>query len=405
MSRLVDLSAPKFLSVTPQDVEHLFENLVSYEVKLSKGESPYFSSFESSKFQLHSNIFTLVDGCHPSSVIKAWENLNAEQRTAVTKVLGMRDYALIQGMPGTGKTATIAVVIRLLVSLGKSVLATAYTNSAVDNVLLKLKKMNVPVLRVGNIPSVNEQLRDCTFQELAKESYNSLDFELHSFSRSFPVVGVTCLNTRHILLEKNKFDVCIVDEAAQITQPVCLGPILKAHRFVLVGDHYQLPPLVKNEVARLNGLSTSLFCELAEKHPNAVVQLNAQYRMNQEIMTLSNMLIYSMTMKCGSPQVARNRLVLPTPLKKAGGRNWITEAVLNVQLPVVFLCTDSASHEVGTKVPLANLSANSLTNTQTKYKKSPRSNNMEATIVLRCVEALVKCSLPEASIGILAPYR
>ena len=46
------------------------------------------------------------------------------------------------------------------------------------------------------------------------------------------------------LFFKRKFDVCIVDEASQITLPVCLGPLRCAETFVLVGDHYQLPPVV-----------------------------------------------------------------------------------------------------------------------------------------------------------------
>ena len=41
-------------------------------------------------------------------------------------------------MPGTGKTTVIATLVRYLVSCGKSVLLTAYTHSAVDNILLKL---------------------------------------------------------------------------------------------------------------------------------------------------------------------------------------------------------------------------------------------------------------------------
>jgi DNA replication ATP-dependent helicase Dna2 len=51
----------------------------------------------------------------------------------------MQDYALILGMPGTGKTTAIAHMVKLLVSMGKSVLLTAFTNSAVDNILLKLQ--------------------------------------------------------------------------------------------------------------------------------------------------------------------------------------------------------------------------------------------------------------------------
>lgn len=41
-----------------------------------------------------------------------------------------------------------------------------------------------------------------------------------------------------------KFDYCIVDEASQIALPVCLGPLQFASVFVLVGDQYQLPPIV-----------------------------------------------------------------------------------------------------------------------------------------------------------------
>lgn len=43
---------------------------------------------------------------------------------------------------------------------------------------------------------------------------------------------------------RRRFDYCIVDEASQITLPTCLGPLRFADTFVLVGDHFQLPPIV-----------------------------------------------------------------------------------------------------------------------------------------------------------------
>ena len=64
--------------------------------------------------------------------------LNDDQRHAIERVLLCRDYALILGMPGTGKTTTIAELVRVLVAAGHSVLLTAFTHSAVDNILLKL---------------------------------------------------------------------------------------------------------------------------------------------------------------------------------------------------------------------------------------------------------------------------
>lgn len=53
-------------------------------------------------------------------------------------------------MPGTGKTTTIAQIIRILVEQGKSILLTSYTHTAVDNVLSKVKESGIDVLRIGN---------------------------------------------------------------------------------------------------------------------------------------------------------------------------------------------------------------------------------------------------------------
>ncbi len=57
------------------------------------------------------------------------------------QVLTAKDYALILGMPGTGKTTTITGLVQMLVAQGKDVLIASYTHSAVDNILLKLNKV------------------------------------------------------------------------------------------------------------------------------------------------------------------------------------------------------------------------------------------------------------------------
>lgn len=64
------------------------------------------------------------------------------------------------------------------------------------------------------------------------------------------VVATTCMGIKHPIFTRRRFDYCIVDEASQISQPICLGPLFYAHRFVLVGDHQQLPPIVQNKEAR-----------------------------------------------------------------------------------------------------------------------------------------------------------
>lgn len=73
------------------------------------------------------------------------------------------------------------------------------------------------------------------------------------------VVGCTCLGVKHPLFSRRRFDYCIVDEAGQISQPVVLAPLRCADVFVLVGDHYQLPPLVTSSVSALKACVKCFF--------------------------------------------------------------------------------------------------------------------------------------------------
>lgn len=92
---------------------------------------------------------------------KHTQKLNVNQKEAVKKALSAKDYAIILGMPGTGKTGVIASLVKVLVSMGKSVLISAYTHSAVDNVLLRLKSeagkegLGFGLLRLGNLDKVS----------------------------------------------------------------------------------------------------------------------------------------------------------------------------------------------------------------------------------------------------------
>ena len=89
-----------------------------------------------------------------TSVARHSGHLNANQQQAMSKVLSAQDYALILGMPGTGKTTVIAAIINTLVAMGKTVLLTSYTHSAVDTILEKLVDADFSILRLGNMDKV-----------------------------------------------------------------------------------------------------------------------------------------------------------------------------------------------------------------------------------------------------------
>jgi DNA replication ATP-dependent helicase Dna2 len=85
----------------------------------------------------------------------------------------------------------------------------------------------------------------------------------------------------------------IVDEAGQLTEPLTLGLILRARRFVLIGDDRQLPPVV-----RTRDLGRSMFERLKSETAN-VTLLETQYRMHPDIMELSNRLFYEGRLSAG----------------------------------------------------------------------------------------------------------
>lgn len=220
----------------------------------------------------------LVSGCDKRSLKRDFAKLNPDQKAAVLKVVAAEDFAIIQGLPGTGKSATIAFLTRLLVARGKRVLLTSYTHSAVDNLLCKLSDSGVipsdlvpnPIVRIGRESSCHLNVHKLLAQNIAceverQESSNKSTFTkpnadvLFNVVSSARVVGVSALTApRSSLLAGQKFDVVIVDEAGQISQPAILGAIMAADSFVLVGDHMQLPPLVVSKVADQAGKSEYL---------------------------------------------------------------------------------------------------------------------------------------------------
>jgi len=338
-------------------------------------------------------------------VLKDRNTINVDQRRAINKVMSAQDYALILGMPGTGKTTTIAHIIRALVAQGKSVLLTSYTHTAVDNILLKLKDDGIPILRLGATAKIHPEVQE--FAQLAATPRHSFD-EIKSAWHDTPIVGTTCLGINHPIFNERVFDYCIVDEASQITLPVCIGPIRLARTFILVGDHYQLPPLVQNEEARTGGLDISLFKHLSDSHPDSVVYLEHQYRMCEDVMALSNNLIYNGRLKCGSTEVASRSITIPdiealrlhhfSPstmsrsqksicLGPVPGRCWI-RSLIESTTKVAFINTD----------PLLPLS-------REEAKGNRIVNPTEATICQQLVDALLTAGVPASDIGVMTHYR
>lgn len=321
------------------------------------------------------------------------DHFNVDQTRAFDKVFKTQDYCLILGMPGTGKTTVIAEMIRMLASSKKTVLLTSYTNSAVDNILLKLREFDVDFLRIGNPSRIHQDIRDHVPGSGSKKVETYKDFK-DVYMKPF-VVAATCLAIRDLAFNvRDHFDYCIVDEASQVSMPLCLGPIAFADKFILVGDHYQLPPIVTHpspEVRR--GLSKSLFQHLADSHPQSTVELTHQYRMCEDIMHLSNVLVYNNRLKCGSEKVANQVLHIPNKELIQG----------KVNTPMT---SDSLwmNHIFEDKNKVLFLNHDKLPGLERKVGENV-SNVTEVELVRQLVEALCSCGVDESQIGVMTLYR
>jgi len=333
------------------------------------------------------------------------QDINIDQRRAIEKVMSAKDYALVLGMPGTGKTTTIAHIIRALVSQNKSVLLTSYTHTAVDNILLKIKDDNIPTLRLGPTSKIHHEVQ--AFADLAsipKQSFEELDRSYHNSK----VVATTCLGVNHPLFNARIFDYCIVDEASQLTLPVCLGPIRMAKTFILVGDHYQLPPLVQNKEAMEGGLNVSLFKLLSDAQSDSVVNLEHQYRMAEDIMLLSNRLIYNGRLKCGTPAVASRLLEIPN-LERGLSAHHHTSKSLPASPQVTSICLSTPTCWLRLALDPSSrcrfLNTDAIPTAREAASGSRITNALEATLTAHLITSLIRSGVSPRSIGIITFYR
>ncbi|PSQ43184.1 AAA family ATPase [Halobacteriales archaeon SW_7_68_16] len=219
---------------------------------------------------------------------------NPAQDRAVNLAVSAKDCALIHGPPGTGKTYTIARAIRALVERGERVLLSAFTNRAVDNAVEALIEQGFEdVVRVGTEHGVRS---DMQAYRLDPDDPTTGAERL----REAPVVAATTATCASARIRTCAFDVAVVDEAAQLTEPGTLLATERADRFVLVGDHHQLPPVTRSD----GDLVASLFERLVEAYPDAGVMLDRQYRMAQRVQAFPSREFYDGALRPATGSVA-----------------------------------------------------------------------------------------------------
>ncbi|MGY0034360.1 AAA domain-containing protein [Pedobacter sp. NJ-S-72] len=138
-----------------------------------------------------------------------------------------------------------------------------------------------------NFGKAEQEQRKALFSEahkIMKEVGNTEQYIIDDLVAKAQVITATLVGSNHYTVRNRNFHTVVIDEAGQALEPACWIPVLKAKKVIFAGDHCQLSPTVKSNVAARNGLSTTLLEKCVALHPQAVVLLEEQYRMNEKIM-------------------------------------------------------------------------------------------------------------------------
>ncbi|MFH5801312.1 AAA domain-containing protein [Haladaptatus sp. CMAA 1911] len=249
------------------------------------------------------------------SVPSADMELNEYQRQALKWADDAKDILCIHGPPGTGKTRTLTAYVLYAVQHGDSVLVTAHSNQAVDNLLVGDSAVGDPepdtlhaaVCRARESDEGGDGNVSGDGLSIARVGRNSKNDVVRRNYTNAPVaeadiVAATTSGTAQF--DMNRFDVAVVDEATQASRPATAIVLDCARKLVLSGDHKQLPPYCADESMKDERLHVSLFEYLLDRYGTDVsVLLRRQYRMHSAIAEFPNAAFYDGNLETA----ARNR--------------------------------------------------------------------------------------------------
>lgn len=177
------------------------------------------------------------------------------------KAQAARDYFLLVGPPGTGKTSrALRSMVEAFLKEGKQLLLLSYTNRAVDEICKTLTAIApaVDFIRMGSELACETCYRPYLMESVLAACNNRREVQ-ERINRCPIFVGtVSTLSSRQDLFRLKQFDVAIVDEATQILEPQLLGLFClrtpegtdAIGKFILIGDHKQLPAVVLQAAAQ-----------------------------------------------------------------------------------------------------------------------------------------------------------
>ena len=237
------------------------------------------------------------------------------QREAILNSMAAQDYYLIQGPPGTGKSFVLSVIIiEEIAYFNHKVIVVGPNHMAINNTLeqaLKLAPLYSKVFfKVGQ--SYNAPKKHVLYdgEEYIIRNLFNLNVEYFNLADHPWAIGLT---PHSLYTSRAKYLECetlIIDEAGQMTIPLALMGMIRAHKVIFAGDHKQLPPIITSDDIK-DEMKVSAFETLLTK--DNCTMLNVSFRMCEPICNFVSEIFYDGKIKphkkgCGNLIVSDDSL-------------------------------------------------------------------------------------------------
>lgn len=287
--------------------------------------------------------------------------LNAQQQEAFVKAYAAENYYLIQGPPGTGKTRVLALLATALAHQGQRVLVTSFTHRGINNALRKVQETT-------NYPHLVKVGKKAEAEDLGQVPNVEKRPDLRTTDGKGFIVGATPFALWTSRLADTEFDVVIFDEASQVNQMLATAAMARGRKFILIGDHKQMPPIIAGAHADPER-KQSIFEYLFTAHPGSM--LSVTYRMHKQLAQFASQHFYAGKLQAHVSAANRTLDIFFPALQYVD--------ILSAQCPGIF-------------VDLGHLN-----------KKTSEFN--EAWYIADIIRELLACGVPAREIAVVAPFR